>query len=330
MINLIIIEFNPLLTYTNNSLIMKLHILNIKPEGCNENNQHEYIPIIPTERIQFHIGWYNSLPGWIQQSLKKVFPDFKLSLFELPHIEILKNDIFWKFYKWYYHIYDIYNYKDLVYPTYFIFLNEDHIKELNNLCILAISGTRKPNLDEDCTFLKSLFFGMKTILNLHSNVGLFVKTSHKSANNDCILFPAMSLDDIFKNIIYSLDVFAGLSETNYIILKPWNDKITKNTEFKAFVENKKLIAISQTCASALDEMPFISGLVEKLNELIAKIPYNDAILNIDYQNTYVLTLIKIAPGSRWHKSDSGLFTWHELEDIKKENKDFVPVKIYIK
>jgi len=224
---------------------MELEILHIKPESCNENNQHHYTPIIPSVVIQFHIDWYNSLPIWIQLDLNKVFSEFKLTSFELPHIEIIKNEIFWKFYNWYYGIYDMYNYKDLVQPAYFIGLTQYQREELKELCKLTLLTNRELNLEEDCMQLASLFHDMQTVLDIHSDIGLFVKTSHKSAKHDFKLFSAKTLEEIFENIINSIEIYKDMHMVNHIILKPWNDKITKDTEFRVFVENKKIIGISQ-------------------------------------------------------------------------------------
>jgi len=70
--------------------------------------------------------------------------------------------------------------------------------------------------------------------------------------------------------------------------------------------------------------------IEKLRELVDKIPYNDAVLDINYLENKLLTLIEINPGCRWHGAGSSLFKWQELSHIKKENKNNVFIKIYTK
>jgi hypothetical protein len=307
---------------------MEVHILHKIPDPCNENNQHEYTPVIPNNPIIIQAQWYNSLPEWIQKDLGLNFPNFELQPFDLPKI-IEKNKIFWNFYYWYYKIYDMYNYKDCMKDTYFIKLTDSQREEMKEMCHIGVITNRKPNF-ERYDSIHLLFDQMQKILDDHKDTGLFVKTSFQSAKHECKLFPAFTIMDIFENIIYSKEIWTSIDQTSCIILKPWNSEISKNTEFRVFVEDKRLIAISQQAWSvSMDEKPVLTHLIEKLNKLIETIPYSDAVLDIHYK-AEILTLLEINPGCRFHGAGSSLFTWQEIDNVKKTHGEQIPVKLYMK
>ncbi|ARF12145.1 cell division cycle 123 protein [Klosneuvirus KNV1] len=307
---------------------MELHILNKIPEPCNENNQHEYTPIIPNNPIIIHKQWYTSLPEWIKKDLDLHFPIFELQQFDLPK-PIEKNEMFWKFYYWYYELYDMYNYKECMKDTYFIKLTDSQREEMKEMCHIGVITNKKPKF-ERYDSINLLFDQMQKILDENKDTGLFVKTSFQSAKHEYKLFPAFTIMNIFENIIYSKEIYTSIDHTNHIILKPWNNDITKDTEFRVFVENKKVIAISQQAwGVSLSHEPYLNHSIEQLDDIIKDIPYNDAVLDINYTSNGVLTLIEINPGCRFHGAGSSLFTWQEIEDIKSQTCKKIPVKIYI-
>jgi len=308
---------------------MELQILNQIPSPCNDNNQHEYAPIIPNNPIIIHTQWYNSLPKWIQLDLQIIFPDFVLQAFDLPK-PIEKNKMFCKFYEWYYKLYDMYNYKDCMKNTYFIKLTDSQREEMKEMCHIGVVTNRKPNF-ERYDSIHLLFDQMQKILDDHKDTGLFVKTSYQSAKHEYKLFPAFTIMNIFENIIYSKEIWSSIDKASCIILKPWNNNISKDTEFRVFVENKRIIAISQQAwGVSLSQVPYLEHLIEQLDDIIKDIPYNDAVLDINYTSNGVLTLIEINPGCRFHGAGSSLYTWQEIEDVKRDQMNKIPIKLYIK
>lgn len=102
--------------------------------GCNETNLHQYIPI----PITIDNEWRDNLPVWIKYSLTTAFPDAIYQKINVPHSDIDRNDVFWSFYRWYYDLYDMYIYRDLMEETLFIPLSNSQKEELKNLCSVGI------------------------------------------------------------------------------------------------------------------------------------------------------------------------------------------------
>jgi len=213
--------------------------------------------------------------------------------------------------------------------TYFIKLNKSQQEEMKEMCHIGVITNRKPKF-ERYDSIHLLFDEMQKILDKHMDTGLFVKTSFQSAKHEYKLFPAFTVMEIFENIIYSKEIYTSIDQSTCIILKPWNNEISKNTEFRVFVEDKRLIAISQQAWSVLmDEKPNLDNLIEQLDVLIKTIPYNDAVLDIHYKDGK-LVLLEINPGCRFHGAGSSLYTWQEIDDIKNKQIDIIPVKLHIK
>jgi len=295
------------------------------PSGCNDNNLHQYIPILPTNPITVDTNWANGLPDWIKISLSKRFPDAIYQQISVPHIDIDRNESFWNFYRWYYDLYDMFIYKDLMDRALFIPLSNSQKDELKNLCNVGILRHSEPNL-ESCAFLESTFSIIREYIKLHRNTGVFVKLSHKSAKNNHKLYSSFTLTDVFDNLVHSEEVLNNVDKSTSIVLKPWNDDISKATEYRVFIEQKKVVGISQQAwHTPQHEPPQLDGILDALKKL--QIPYNDAILDVNYKDG-ILHLIEINPGCIWHSSGSSLFRWEELKLRFHEDEVEVEVRVY--
>lgn len=265
---------------------------------------------------------YDNLPKWIKTSLHtKYGTEFSIDSFELPHInkEVLCNNMFWDFYRWYYDLYDMKQYKELMEEAIFLELTDLHRKELVDLCNIGIwkGGGHQPNMESVC-YLESFFPHIQNFLHVCSD-GVFVKLSHKSSKNDFKMYPSYTITDVFDNLVHSPEVARTIMKSSSIVLKPWNPAITKSSEFRVFVESGHVIAVSQQewHTPILSPITFdLDEFTTKLDLLVAKLPYLDAVLDINYINK-TLTLIEINPGCRWHSSGASLFKWDELSKLKQ-------------
>lgn len=293
------------------------------PSGCNDNNLHQYIPILPTNPLTVDTTWVNGLPDWIKTSLSTRFPDAIYQQITLPPSDIDRNESFWDFYRWYYDLYDMLVYKDLMDGALFIPLSNNQKEELKDLCNVGILRHSEPNL-ESCAFLESTFPLIREYIKLHLDTGVFVKLSHKSAKNNYKLCPAFTVTDVFDNLVHSKEVLRNVDKSTSIVLKPWNDDISKETEYRVFIEQQKVVGISQQeWHTPQPEPPQLDGILDALLKL--RIPYNDAVLDVNYKDG-TLHLIEINPGCIWHSSGGSLFRWEELKLRFLENE--VEVRVY--
>lgn len=183
----------------------------------------------------------------------------------------------------------------------------------------------EPNL-ESCVFLEALFPQIRDYIRMHKSTGVFVKLSHKSAKNNHKLYPSFTVTDVFDNLVHSEEVLKNVDKSTTLVLKPWNDDITKATEYRVFVEQGRVIGISQQeWHTPQRESPMLDGILDALNNLCKKLPYYDAVLDVNYKDGK-LVLIEINPGCIWHSSGSSLFRWEELRAA--DTSDEIEVRVY--
>lgn len=299
-------------------LELELENVSRPPSNCNDNNQWQWFPMKDNNQTLVVLNsWYCGLPEWIQRDLIVRFPEVKRESFSLPHPVVPSGNLFWDFYRWYYDLYDMFIYRDLMKDTLFLELTDAHREELTNLCNIGIlkGGGCPPNM-ESVAHLESLFPTIREFLRKWSDCGVFVKLSHKSSKNDFKMYPSHTITDVFDNLVHSPEVSRNISKSSSIVLKPWNMKIKKPTEFRVFVENSKIIAVSQQeWHTHQPHLPLnINMFQQQLNLLIPNINrfYHDAVLDVNFAEDQ-LDLIEINPGCKWHSSGASLFRWDELE-----------------
>jgi len=302
------------------------------PAGCNQTNQHQYMPILPATSstpITIDPAWSSQLPTWIQESLRDKFPNAIYDSVVVPNDNIDKNPSFWEFYVWYFELYDMYIYRDVMEDTCFLKLNPSQKKELTELCNLGIlrRGLNFLNL-ENCVFLESIIDDIRVYLKKQSENGVFVKLSQKSAKNEMKLYPAFTVSEVFDQLVHSQEVLKNIPKSTSIVLKPWNTEITKATEHRVFIQQQRVIAISQQeWFTPLKEPPETQGLLEALEELVPKLPCYDCVLDINYKDGK-LVLIEVNPGCIWHASGTSLYTSAEILKLSQETSNEIPFRVY--
>lgn len=173
---------------------------------------------------------------------------------------------------------------------------------------------------------------IQSILNKHSDTGLFVKIISTSGKNDADLYPCHNIFQIIDTLTNSVKILKELDASvnnQSIVIVPWNYNISSHNEFRVIVIDRKIVAISQQrwyeilwpkiCASMEMELnqclPKISESIINLYDKIKnKLDYNSVVLDIYFDfKTHQTHLIECNPGDIWSASGSSLFHW--IKDI---------------
>ena len=147
----------------------------------------------------------------------------------------------------------------------------------------------------------------------------FVRGEIMSAKNDNGKQVISSAKECLLYLGKSRDILKSLcdieNEKSYIAIMPWNEKIKLSNEFRIFVLNGKIKAISQqkwyiyagiTRTYILD---IISELYQGCLHICKQLPYLDASLDVWIDEDKTVHLIEANPGGRWSCSASMLFNW---------------------
>lgn len=77
----------------------------------------------------------------------------------------------------------------------------------------------------------------------------FMRLSGTSGKNECPVEPVATVDQVVKrlvsNVLFLHQEFERFDKETWLILKPWNDKIEKRTEFRVFCCGGKITGVSQ-------------------------------------------------------------------------------------
>ncbi len=179
---------------------------------------------------------------------------------------------------------------------------------------------RKLKMDDLMKFNMSFIREIRSALALY-NHSVFVKTSEKSGKNDSDVEPSSTVLDIIKGLTNSKDIYlyslTRQDSCNYIIIQPWNDRITKQNEFRVIIENKRILGISQQRiyqnVDLTTELCIRAGnsIQKWYNNIKDSIPFDSVVLDlfVDFEDSNTVNLIECNPGYCWGSSGSALFNW---------------------
>ena len=325
----------------------------------NSSNRHEYIPFIVTSKessdsdhcregrksCKFHSSWFLSQPEKFQKSvrafLKKQYVSIALddSLpipHPLPHHDCLIS--YW-IYKEYCNQFSYDRFLHIIQNQ------QDNGSSLGEVCLVPLSAMdqielvkkarvgcltgktfQRHDLDD---FSKTTIDCISKYCQANKMNGVFVKTMDKSAKNDNPMVPLFTPLEILQNLATSRDVLLTLEQklTSHLILMPWNTHIQTCNEYRLFVHNKHLMAISQQkwyCNSTgiTRDMAILVGKTAFgfISEIIKETDWPDMVIDawIDYE-TERWSLIEINPGGIGMSSGSSLFEWIADREILHPN-----------
>lgn len=291
-----------------------------RPQDFNSSNHHSYSPYyvvydehqIPTLVI---LRYFYEKYLTLGTKIKLKDQNFKLvDEVEVDGIRNLSDDIF----LWMYKTFNAQYHFDAYYDELSEFLPQCCIIRLTLEQKINLSKIRNNSLDEqidllDTTLKRSL---EKAILSF-SGKPLFVKLSNTSAKNDQPISPFTSLKDIVKFLCSLRECQKRLNDIVdvSIIIMPFNDMITKENEFRVFVQEKAIRAICPQNWSSIQYFSIdqVCDIVTLVESLLSRIFETDFGLHSGVFDVFLLNgeahLIEINPWGCFASSGSSLFHW---------------------
>jgi hypothetical protein len=289
--------------------------LNEKPTICNNNKNFLYIPIlIKDDTVIFNMKWFSTQPLVYQKHMIEKFPKYIVQAFDLPHATIEECTLLLQFVNAHVQFFDFSRFSYLFDDVTIINMNDEEVNSLLTLCLLSNQNNHIPCGEEDIQHIyPTLLEKLENVL--ENSPPLFVKTSFKSSKHTGI-YPCTTILDILNNLVHSSDVLKSLLRENVaLIFRPWH-KFHKNNEFRLFIFDGELRAISQTYPSLKiyiqDGQKMVDDILLWFNVLKEKmIAYgnyvNECVIDIHYDNP--IHLIEINSGGVYSTCGSCLFDY---------------------
>jgi hypothetical protein len=310
----------------------KLAKLSRVPKECNSNNHKAYRPYIVTENtLTIDPEWYeNDLLQCTRDAIQIIAERYTLTTqFEpvtVPHEEDTHQcygEIYaafleqYNFDKWLLYVHQL-----MTNGVQDIPLTEQDIIYLEKKTKLCMTTSYKISMEDRADF--SFIERLKSILNECDN-GAFVKLTNTSSKNEQVLKPLDTVTDVLSFLTRTEQFYYSyadiinkrycFSRTQSIIIMPWNDSISKDTEFRVFIYRKNLVAISQQ--HWYDRKYFSDDHCNKIAQAIHEfstkltqcVPFSSVVLDVWVDSNYTAHLIECNPFGAFHASGSSLFHW---------------------
>jgi hypothetical protein len=290
----------------------------------NDCNHYGERPWVLTSKNQLYLD-----PFW----LNKQTEDFKRELFELLGNNVSDEpvdptpdmtDIEWDIY----HLYlNNFNYSrwhndNLIQNVSIIDLDLKRIKEVSSNCCYNFGNFlfELPKLQEE-------YQNITEALKKYDSP-VFVKLDQLSAKTDTEIRPLKNAEEILFHITHSKKLYKSVYGRNLpvkLILIPWK-KIDPKYEFRIFICNKKVVAISQQNLYdqyhyTVDEITNIIHLIKNA-DLIHYLPYQEVVCDIFIENNNC-HLIECNPYGAYSASGSSLFCWIKDKNLLLGKEDFI-------
>jgi len=291
-------------------------------KNCNTNNLYEYDPygFDDNGNCIIDLTWWKSLTDYTKDLItERVDNKFTLTDITVPH-KVYKDNKDKKLLTIYQSYIDGFDYN--------IWYNSNIPDGPKNTIIIPISNILKDILlnchqTNSMDYNKELTDFKKIITNsIKPNQQYFIRLSGTSGKNEKSVRPFINVTDIIKHIT-SVKLFADQEykrdKITCLILIPWNEQIDSRYEFRIFVVNNKLTAISsqfielfQYSAEELDTIEYALSNIQFLNNT----PYNtfigDTYIDMDTKTCH---LIELNPFGAHCGAGSALFNWAVDYDI---------------
>eukprot|EP01084_Bolivina_argentea_P259923 438787_1 len=305
----------------------------------NTNNYHEYNPWIYNETnecLTIDKMWFESIPSFLQNSLKHHFNQTKIifcSEFKYPH-KYVGNNVEIKAYTTYLRGFD-----------YDCWYNNSITNGPKNVKIINITTSMKNDLlhitKQRCIDnnthsdkyiinykqYKSLI-KLKNILSTYfdGNSEYFIRYGSSSAKHDFKLYPITNEDSAMDYLTKSLKFYQfeylKKNKQTKLILIPWNHNICGRNEFRMFIYRNTVTGISQQNWYNVynyndNELNIVIDTVfEKIKYWRNDIIYDSYVADvwIDFENCNAY-LIECNPWGIFGSSGSSLFDWKDHYDV---------------
>lgn len=315
----------------------------------NTNNFHKYAPFnFENNNILIQPSFYNKIKGtYVETELLKYFDKIILKddvMFgNMPEEDKISEDLYDKFFKvykihlrWYdadkwYHILDR--------PSVIVKYDNMEKEILKNISKRMICGGSQKMNSEEISSLKNLIDKLdEGINNCKSEDGCFAKLSGASTKHDYAPYPITSGIDCLNHLLPSKRIFRNI-DCCHIFLQPWNPNVNLKSELRIFVEDNKIIGVSQQALDIIyQEFISVYGVIYKeiikmaqdlWDSIKDKLPYTEATIDAWLDENNTLQLIEINTYGIWTAAGSSWFEWET--DFPKPNNikslDDVPFRL---
>ena len=320
--------------------------------ACNDHNQYWWLPVDDSGCVDAR--WLGRQPSWVERSFRATFPDAATGCVAVPHERVLGGDskdhavqfraahpAAAAFYTWWRSLYDFTVFAPFVPGALLLPLSPAALDEMRALCVLGQANPhREPPWEQMLHLNAEVVPAAREFLaraRSGGGDGTFVKSGTKSCKNDWPrrLFPALTITDMFEQLVKSGDVAADYLRPQHasahpraIVLQRWDATIGRDTEFRVFVTAKRVVAAAQQqWHTRLAAVPDLGGFLEALDALAAALPYADAVLDVHWHGG-ALRLIEVNPGGRWGSSGASLWSWDELAALLPDEDGAVPCRVW--
>lgn len=294
------------------------HYLINKYNNCNHHENRPYIHINSGE-IYLDNEWLNKQSHLFKENLIELLSLNSITILLEKPIDIVMSEyltpIEWKIYHLYLGKFDYskwYNNK-LISNVSIVDLNFDVIKQVSINCC-----TNNKNFDDEIHKLDIEHSIIDNILKNH-NLPVFVRLDQSSAKMDIELEPIYNAKQILYQITNSNELLRKIYRKNsqtHLIILPWKT-INKANEFRIFIYNNKIVAISQQ--HLYDKYYYTNEQIKEImncilnNDFIKYLPYSEVVCDVFVDNNKC-ELIECNPYGSYSASGSGLFCW--IKDSK--------------
>lgn len=220
------------------------------PRNYNTSNLHEYDPYVydtADGMLRIDSCWWTSLPliarSLIRSRVKLFDCDNEVAV---PHAHVIHESEL-AVYRSYIDAYD-YQYWNMRRDVIIIRLTADEKQTLARMAKNRMLQARKPD-PVDWSRLACLANGIRdAIEHLASPARVFMRLSGTSGKNEVPVEPLTASDNaivrLTSNILFLNQEYERDKETA-VILMPWCDEIERRTEFRVFVVDGRITAVSQ-------------------------------------------------------------------------------------
>jgi hypothetical protein len=305
-------------------LQLDIHAVKKRWNVCNLHQYNPFFWDIENKRMVIDPTWFNT---FTEEYKKKIIEQFETISFEpvtVPHEHKQTDETIWLytvFNNMYdYHIWYKQNMSGGPDGVKMVRLDSKMKKYLASISRRRVLTGRKIN-ESEWEDLEILIAAINIMIKPESKY--FVRLSCSSPKHDFNIEPVSRTEDILDYITKSqkyLNMEYIVDKLTYLIIVPWNDHMSKRHEFRLFMKDRKLTAVSQQEWSSYFGYTDteLATIVESLNNIsfLNELPYCNAVVDvwIDIVNKKCC-LIKCNPYGLSSSSESRLFHWVNDKDI---------------
>lgn len=316
-------------------------------EGKNTNNFHEFSPFGVLENSSvievIDYFWNHDLIETVREHFKEIAINNKYELIiksDLSDglIKNLKNTIFACLYQAYikqYHYDNFYReVSDYLIGTPNVFrLTDDDMEILKVLCVHKFEGNSDEEIMNKYSQIGPLSFSKDVRKLFQQEIEFFVKLSCYSSKHDYDIQPIDNMTDLVLHLSRSKKFYSAYTKKEWVsfnfsisvILVPWVNKLKHRDEFRVFVKNKKITAITQQswwidhCFSNNTIIEIGNKIKNLVNNISNKLPFRSVVLDVIVIGDEC-KLIECNSYGSFAASGGSLFCWKKDKNIlEKEN-----------